>query len=52
MIKAIQKSISDWTNVVRKEKWTQYVNELEKFSGFPHFFGVYLREKDTFNLLL
>jgi hypothetical protein len=30
----------------------QYINEVEKFSGFPHFFGVYLREKETFNLLL
>jgi len=52
MIIAIKKSISDWSNAVRKEKWMQYINEVEKFSGFPHFFGVYLREQETFNLLL
>ena len=52
MIIAIKKSINDWSNAVRKQKWMQYINEVEKFSGFPHFFGVYLREKETFNLLL
>lgn len=52
MIKAIKKSVGDWKNAARKEKWLQYINELQKFSGFPHFFGVYLREKETFDLLL
>lgn len=26
MIKAIKKSINDWNNVARKEKWMQYIN--------------------------
>jgi len=28
MIKAIKKSIGDWKNAARKEKWLQYINEL------------------------
>ena len=33
------------------EKWSQYVSELEKFSEFPHFFGMYLKDQETFDLL-
>lgn len=25
--------------------------ELEKFSSFPHFFGMYLKDNETFDLL-
>jgi hypothetical protein len=28
MIKAIKKSISEWSNASRKEKWMQYISEL------------------------
>lgn len=44
MIKVLKKSIEGWKNVARKEKWSQYVVELEKFSNFPHFFGMYLKD--------
>lgn len=44
MIKVIKKSVESWDNKDRKEKWLQYVLELEKFSEFPHFFGMYLKD--------
>lgn len=51
MIKVIKKSIEGWKNKVRMEKWLQYVTELENFSQFPHFFAIYLKDKQTFDLL-
>lgn len=51
MIKVIKKSLEGWKNKERKEKWHQYVLELEKFSSFPHFFGMYLKDSETFDLL-
>jgi hypothetical protein len=51
MIIVIKKSIEGWKNKPRMEKWLQYMNELENFSHFPHFFAIYLKDKDTFNLL-
>lgn len=51
MIKVIKKSLEGWKNKERKEKWYQYVLELEKFSSFPHFFGMYLKDSETFDLL-
>jgi hypothetical protein len=51
MIKVIKKSIESWKNKQRMEKWLQYVIELENFSHFPHFFAIYLKDKETFRLL-
>lgn len=51
MIKVIKKSIGEWKNKERRDKWSQYALELEKFSSFPHFFGMYLKDPETFKLL-
>lgn len=51
MIKVIKKSIESWKNKDRREKWYQYVLELERFSSFPHFFGMYLKDSETLDLL-
>lgn len=34
------------------KRWKQYVHQLKHFSHFPQFFAVYMKEKDTTNLLL
>lgn len=45
MLKVIKLSVDSWENKERKEKWSQYVVELERFSEFPHFFGMYLKDQ-------
>lgn len=52
LIYVVESGISSWKNVEIAKKWKQYVQELKNFSNFPRFFSVYMKEKDTIDLLL
>lgn len=48
----MESGISSWKNLEVARKWKQYVQELKNFSSFPRFFAVYMKEKETIDLLL
>jgi hypothetical protein len=51
LIEVVSKLISGWKNEARSKKWLQYIQELQSFSCFPYFFSLYMKEKETVDLL-
>lgn len=47
----ILKSLTNWKNKERAKRWFQFIQELSSFSALPHFFGLYMKNKDCIELL-
>ena len=52
MISVISNGIKAWKKEDMAKRWQQYIEELKSFSNFPQFFSVYMKEKETLQLLL
>ena len=51
IIDVILKSLSLWKNKDRAAKWFVWVKELSSFSNLPHFFGLFIKNKECVELL-
>lgn len=52
LIEVVSTRIAGWKNQDRAKKWMQYIQELKSFSSFPYFFSMYMKEKQTVDMLL
>ena len=51
ILDVILKSLTNWRNKERAKRWHQFVQELSVFSALPHFFGLYMKNKECIELL-
>lgn len=51
IIEVILKSLETWKNKERMQHWRQYIQELFSFSQLPHFFGLFMKNKEGLELL-
>lgn len=51
IIDTIIEQTSQWKNQKRAQNWKVYVAELKSFSSLPHFFGLFMKNKECVELL-
>lgn len=51
IIEVILKSLTLWKNKELATRWFAWIKELSSFSKLPHFFGLFIKNKDCIELL-
>ena len=51
IIEVILKSLTLWKNKDLATRWFTWIKELSSFSRLPHFFGLFIKNKDCIELL-
>lgn len=51
IIDVIIKALTMWKNKEKAQKWFVWVQELSSFSSLPHFFGLFMKNKECIDLL-
>lgn len=46
------KSLQQWLDKEKREKWTSWLRELETFSVLPNFFGLFMKSKECMDLFI